>query len=559
MKWVFVLLGALMVAGGVGCIAIGYPVVEVEQGWTLTIVGAVVATGGILVLAASAILAKLEAIAVGLSAVRGAAPLAATDARPQVETLASFEGVDPRRDRDVLGAPLKESPLAALVESPALESQPPANGQPSPPPAAGRLPSLNFKPFAPRAAPPAMSASPKPPAFLSPRKLERANLSVDMAGVEAALFGEAATGETPVAHEAPTDALVAPTAAPEPEASIGPEAAAASEASAVEPAHGQPDDVNATATQSLIASAELLSAEALLQRRSESAEAAGESQEPQIVVQPSDALHHGDHSGAMLGSSEHKVEEAHAIEAVEPAPPELIEPSEEFAALGELAQEPTRGEVGIETQAADHPAPRTFKKFPTRTSAVPRGPWPPAPSFDEPPATREPLPSPVKHEEAFDSEPMLASEGEEALVLDFSKNSDEDWFERAMAGLDESFENDLAEARGAKASRAPASPRRPEAAPEEERTAQRFSSAAEPAVSDLSPQPTASLSAAKPKEPRMPEPSPRDDLRVEIGRYETEGTLYVMYADGSIDARSGDDVYRFASLAALKAHIETVS
>ena len=42
-----------------------------------------------------------------------------------------------------------------------------------------------------------------------------------------------------------------------------------------------------------------------------------------------------------------------------------------------------------------------------------------------------------------------------------------------------------------------------------------------------------------------------------IGRYESEGTSYVMYADGSIDAQSEAGVYRFASMAELKTFIES--
>ncbi len=41
-----------------------------------------------------------------------------------------------------------------------------------------------------------------------------------------------------------------------------------------------------------------------------------------------------------------------------------------------------------------------------------------------------------------------------------------------------------------------------------------------------------------------------------IGRYDAEGTSYVMYADGSIEAQSEAGVYRFASMAELKAFIE---
>ena len=41
-----------------------------------------------------------------------------------------------------------------------------------------------------------------------------------------------------------------------------------------------------------------------------------------------------------------------------------------------------------------------------------------------------------------------------------------------------------------------------------------------------------------------------------IGRYESEGTSYVMYADGSIEAQSDAGIYRFQSMAELKAFIE---
>jgi hypothetical protein len=42
-----------------------------------------------------------------------------------------------------------------------------------------------------------------------------------------------------------------------------------------------------------------------------------------------------------------------------------------------------------------------------------------------------------------------------------------------------------------------------------------------------------------------------------IGRYEADGTSYVMYADGSIEAQTYSGIYRFASMAELKAFIES--
>lgn len=48
----------------------------------------------------------------------------------------------------------------------------------------------------------------------------------------------------------------------------------------------------------------------------------------------------------------------------------------------------------------------------------------------------------------------------------------------------------------------------------------------------------------------------RDDEPVEIGRYQADGTTYVMYSDGSIEAQSDQGVYRFGSMAELKAFFE---
>ncbi len=59
--------------------------------------------------------------------------------------------------------------------------------------------------------------------------------------------------------------------------------------------------------------------------------------------------------------------------------------------------------------------------------------------------------------------------------------------------------------------------------------------------------------------PLVPNPSaqqPADSPAV-IGRYEAEGTAYVMYADGSIDAQSEQGVLRFRSMAELKAFFQS--
>lgn len=71
-------------------------------------------------------------------------------------------------------------------------------------------------------------------------------------------------------------------------------------------------------------------------------------------------------------------------------------------------------------------------------------------------------------------------------------------------------------------------------------------------------EPVADVPPVPPSDPVMtPAPAPSGPSAAVIGRYEADGTSYVMYADGSIDAQSESGVYRFASMAELKAFIET--
>ena len=67
----------------------------------------------------------------------------------------------------------------------------------------------------------------------------------------------------------------------------------------------------------------------------------------------------------------------------------------------------------------------------------------------------------------------------------------------------------------------------------------------------------APLVEAAPIPPEPPvAPAKVEPTSAVIGRYEADGTSYTMYADGSIEAQSSAGVYRFASMAELKAFIE---
>ncbi len=75
---------------------------------------------------------------------------------------------------------------------------------------------------------------------------------------------------------------------------------------------------------------------------------------------------------------------------------------------------------------------------------------------------------------------------------------------------------------------------------------------AEPAYAEAPVTPAAL--APTPSVPAATTPPPHDSPV--IGRYESDDTSYVMYADGSIEAQSPAGVYRFSSMAELKAFIE---
>jgi hypothetical protein len=83
--------------------------------------------------------------------------------------------------------------------------------------------------------------------------------------------------------------------------------------------------------------------------------------------------------------------------------------------------------------------------------------------------------------------------------------------------------------------------------------------AIEPASGDPAPPFVAeALAAADPREPSpMAVPAAGEAGLTIVGRYESDGTSYVMYADGSIEARSERGVFHFQSMAELKAFMES--
>jgi len=101
----------------------------------------------------------------------------------------------------------------------------------------------------------------------------------------------------------------------------------------------------------------------------------------------------------------------------------------------------------------------------------------------------------------------------------------DDWFDRALSGMDEVVEPYEASGQGG-AGETPAEENAQRSAPELR------AQAAEP------------IGGAPPSEPAV------------IGRYTSGNTTYVMFADGSIEAETPNGVLRFASLADLKVYVE---
>jgi hypothetical protein len=68
---------------------------------------------------------------------------------------------------------------------------------------------------------------------------------------------------------------------------------------------------------------------------------------------------------------------------------------------------------------------------------------------------------------------------------------------------------------------------------------------------------SAETEEAPPLAPRSSPEQPAGPQPEVIGRYEAEGTAYVMYSDGSIDAQSDEGILRFKSMAELKAFFQS--
>jgi hypothetical protein len=144
-----------------------------------------------------------------------------------------------------------------------------------------------------------------------------------------------------------------------------------------------------------------------------------------------------------------------------------------------------------------------------------------------------------------------------------------DWFDRALAGIEEPAPAAHVVARPPETS--PKTPDRtfaqtfdkpalktsPETPPAEKPSfsaniddPETSAATTQPAVQAAEP----SAAEIRPVDSRVAEPRAAEP--VEVGRYEADGTMYVMFSDGSIEAQSEQGVYRFSSMAELKAFFD---
>lgn len=130
----------------------------------------------------------------------------------------------------------------------------------------------------------------------------------------------------------------------------------------------------------------------------------------------------------------------------------------------------------------------------------------------------------------------------------------DDWLDRAFADLDQELPIN------APALRSPVTPYRQDVPVKTEPHPLRPAPSPDPAHAPNRELATAPSVVAAPnsQEPApAPPPASQPPTSAVIGRYEADGTSYVMYADGSIEAQSSAGVYRFSSMAELKSFIES--
>lgn len=127
LKWLVAAMGVLLILAGGYTAAQGWSIVQVERGWAQVIAGSSLLTGGFVVLALAAVMARIDALARGLNAPRLARPAPA--APPKAAALRETEVADSPEASESQPVPL---PVEASLPLPAglEELKPLASGKP---------------------------------------------------------------------------------------------------------------------------------------------------------------------------------------------------------------------------------------------------------------------------------------------------------------------------------------------------------------------------------------------------------------------------------------------
>jgi hypothetical protein len=218
---------------------------------------------------------------------------------------------------------------------------------------------------------------------------------------------------------------------------------------------------------------------------------------------------------------------ANTLPAAASAEPTLRHEPEEPASMAASAALASAVPLAAEVHAHDHePATETQDWHTDHSEAHSFADEPDTVSEEAPPPVAEP--APLHHVEpapVVEPEPVDAKHDAPAPAMD-------DWLDRAFSDLDQE-----------PLPRAATAPLtlEPEPVPEPahaEHEAEAPTTVQDTIPAEAVPHGEASQSAV-------------------IGRYESDGTSYIMYADGSIEAQSAAGVYRFSSMSELKSFIES--
>lgn len=161
--------------------------------------------------------------------------------------------------------------------------------------------------------------------------------------------------------------------------------------------------------------------------------------------------------------------------------------------------------------------------------------------------------------ESFPPAEPVAEPSRPTLPAATSPSLSDDWFDRAFAELDEAVPETTTGQRGRSETKSTTSSllgRARDSARDSLREAAREphrEPVREPAREQAR-EPAYAAAEVEAPVPDVGEPAPSSAI---IGRYEADETSYIMYADGSIEAQTHSGVYRFASMAELKAFIES--